>query len=396
MKTRRLSRSWLLADELVEARAGGSTPRPHPRRARSAARSRAASLIAPSSCSPARISASSARLGAEPLRRRGDRAVGVAARIAEIDQRRDRVGGGAARARPRRAPRGGPSAMPPTLSFSSLTMRWASFGPTPSARVSAALSCATIAVASASGASAPRIASASLRADALHRRQQAEPVALGLVGEAVEMDVVLAHMGLDQEPQRLAARRQPRQRARRAEDEIADAVDVEHDAVGAGLIDDRRRASRSSRAPAAAPGALGRGVMGVADGDGQRVGGVGRCRAARRAAGGAPSSATCALSAWPAPTTDFLIELAEYSNTGMPRSAGASSTTPRATPSFRVEAGFLLTKVSSTAASSGAKRSSTSLSCAEERDQPLGERPVRRDDARRRRRHGSAGCRRRR
>src|SRR6185437_14202799 len=62
------------------------------------------------------------------------------------------------------------------------------------------------------------------------------------------------------------------------------------------------------------------------------------------------------------PTTDFLTRLAEYSKTGMPRSAGASSTTPRATPSFNVEAGFLLTKVSSTAASSGAKRSSTPLS----------------------------------
>jgi len=69
---------------------------------------------------------------------------------------------------------------------------------------------------------------------------------------------------------------------------------------------------------------------------------------------------TCAFSAWPTPTTDFLMRLVEYSETGMPRSAGASSTTPRATPSFRVEAGFLLTKLSSTAASSGSKRPRTS------------------------------------
>ena len=38
-----------------------------------------------------------------------------------------------------------------------------------------------------------------LGADALHGRQQAEPVALGSIGEAVEMDMILAHMGLDQE-----------------------------------------------------------------------------------------------------------------------------------------------------------------------------------------------------
>src|SRR5271170_1725864 len=70
----------------------------------------------------------------------------------------------------------------------------------------------------------------------------------------------------------------------------------------------------------------------------------------------------CSLPAWPAPTTDFLIKLAEYSATGTPRSAGANSTTPRATPSFSVEAAFLLTKLSSTAASSGRKRSSTTVS----------------------------------
>ena len=35
-------------------------------------------------------------------------------------------------------------------------------------------------------------------ADALHAQQQPEPVALGRIDEAVEMDVVFAHMGLDQ------------------------------------------------------------------------------------------------------------------------------------------------------------------------------------------------------
>src|SRR6516165_4563174 len=57
------------------------------------------------------------------------------------------------------------------------------------------------------------------------------------------------------------------------------------------------------------------------------------------------------------------MRLAEYSDTGSPRSAGANSTTPRATPSFNVEAGLRLTKVSSTAASSGWKRSITEVIC---------------------------------
>jgi hypothetical protein len=74
---------------------------------------------------------------------------------------------------------------------------------------------------------------------------------------------------------------------------------------------------------------------------------------------------TWVLSAWPAPTTDFLMWLAPYSATRRPANAGTSSTTPRARPSFRVEVGFLLTKVSSTAASSGVQLriTSTSPSC---------------------------------
>jgi hypothetical protein len=54
-----------------------------------------------------------------------------------------------------------PSAMPPTLSLSSVTMRWASFGPTPDARVRLVLSCTSTASASADGASVPSNASAS-------------------------------------------------------------------------------------------------------------------------------------------------------------------------------------------------------------------------------------------
>ena len=56
--------------------------------------------------------------------------------------------------------------------------------------------------------SADSTASATPGADALHGRQQAEPVALGGVDEAVEVDVVLADMRLDQQPRRRARRRQ--------------------------------------------------------------------------------------------------------------------------------------------------------------------------------------------
>jgi len=49
-------------------------------------------------------------------------------------------------------------------------------------------------------------------------------------------------------------------------------------------------------------------------------------------------------------------------------------TTPRATPSFKVEAAFLLTKVSSTAASSGWNRSSTSFNCRNSATNRLGQR----------------------
>ena len=62
---------------------------------------------------------------------------------------------------------------------------------------------------------------------------------------------------------------------------------------------------------------------------------------------------TCAFSAWPDPTTDFLMRFAAYSPTGRPRLAGVISTTPRACPSCSAERAPAETKVSSTAASSG-------------------------------------------
>ena len=63
--------------------------------------------------------------------------------------------------------------------------------------------------------------------------------------------------------------------------------------------------------------------------------------------------ATCALSAWPTPTTAFLTAFGAYSATASPACAGTSSAMPRAWPSFSVPAASLLTKVCSTAAASG-------------------------------------------
>ena len=184
-------------------------------------------------------------------------------------------------------------------------------------------------------------------------------------------------MGLDQQPRRAARRRQQAERAGRAEGQIADPADIDHRALRRRPGRRCRRAWRSSRR---APRAWRQARVVRRDGRGRSPPPARRRR--RRWSIAQPGSSrrtiswTCAFSAWPAPTTDFLTRLAEYSATGRPRSAGASRTTPRATPSFRVEAGFLLTKVSSTAASSGRKRSRTSLDLAEQRHQPLGQRQV--------------------
>src|SRR5215471_10035415 len=67
----------------------------------------------------------------------------------------------------------------------------------------------------------------------------------------------------------------------------------------------------------------------------------------------------CAFSQWPAPTMVFLTRFGAYSATGSPAIAGTSMATPRACPSLRVATASLLTKVASTAASSGACSSTT-------------------------------------
>ena len=116
-------------------------------------------------------------------------------------------------------------------------MRSATFGPTPGARVIVALSRVAMAVARSAGLQRREDGERDLGADALHRLQQPEPLALDVGEEAEEADLVLAHMGLDRKLDRLAGRRQRLQGARRAMHEIADAVDVDDDEVLAIAVD---------------------------------------------------------------------------------------------------------------------------------------------------------------
>ena len=99
--------------------------------------------------------------------------------------------------------------------------------------------------------------------------------------------------------------------------------------------------------------------MGMGDGDGERVGGVGLSGAARGRSR-ATMALICTLSPWPAPTTVFLMAFGAYSAMETPRSAGTSMAMPRAWPSFSVAEASRLTKVCSMAASTGERRASTS------------------------------------
>ena len=99
--------------------------------------------------------------------------------------------------------------------------------------------------------------------------------------------------------------------------------------------------------------------MGMSDGDGERIRGVGAV-----GLGAGRSRATMALiwtlSPWPAPTTVFLTAFGAYSAMVTPSRDGTSMAMPRAWPSFSVAEASRLTKVCSMAASTGESRASTS------------------------------------
>ena len=200
--------------------------------------------------------------GALALRRGGaaDRRQRFAAAIAEVDQGRD----GAARSRRRRQPpgrtcagRAAPASSPARRSFSSLRMRPASRGPTPFARVSAALSWLTTARASSSGVSTestPSATRAPTPCTCCSTRNQLRSPA---IRKAVQHDALGPDLGLDVQIERLAGPGQGREGAHRAVHQIADAADVDHQMVGALRIQEAAQ-PRDHPPPAAAAQAAAR------------------------------------------------------------------------------------------------------------------------------------------
>ena len=185
---------------------------------------------------------------AQPLDRARDHRLRLRPAVAEIDQRRNRVLGhagrgalrhGEARRRRHRS----------ALSRSSVSSRTASRAPTPGARVRLARSPAAMADDQIARRQRRQHGQRDPPADALHRGQQAEPVALGRVGKAVEQDRVLAHMRLHQQPRDVRRRGQRGERAGGGVHQIADAVHVDDAAAllqrldAAGELGDHARRS---------------------------------------------------------------------------------------------------------------------------------------------------------
>ncbi len=129
------------------------------------------------------------------------------------------------------------------------------------------------------------------------------------------------------------------------------------------------RAAASTR-PAGRPAAR---RAGVADGAGQRVGGVGRGQGRPAPAGAAPFPAPVPWRPGLVPTTDFLICSAVYSCTARPLSAMAHNAAPRAWPSSSVEAGLVFRKTISSAATSGFVSRTISAQIVQDDLQPVGQ-----------------------
>src|SRR5262245_35126673 len=200
-----------------------------------------------------------------------------------------------------------------------------------------------------------------LCAHALHLLQRPEPRPLMLGGEAVEPDLVLAHMRVDREGHGLARRRERGKRPGADRHLVAHAARIDDDRAGrdgieyAGELPDhhaapscesaasKRRQEREwawvmAMASASAASALSK----VARGKRQRT-----------------MARICVLSPWPLPTTVFFTAVGAYSAIASPESAGTRRAIPRAWPSFSVAAASRLTKVCSMAASTGASSART-------------------------------------
>ena len=113
--------------------------------------------------------------------------------------------------------------------------------------------------------------------------------------------------------------------------------------------------------------------MGVGDGDGERVGGVGAVGHGPRQQH-ATMARICALSPWPAPTTVFLTAFGAYSAMVSAEQRRHQQAMPRAWPSFSVAEASRLTKVCSMAASTGESRARTSCSPSNNLPEPDAER----------------------
>src|SRR5258708_34491715 len=168
-------------------------------------------------------------------------------------------------------------------------------------------------------------------------------------------------MGLDRHRDRLAGCRQRLQGAGRAMHQIADPVDVEDDEILAVGIDDAFELADHLRVPIIGPPPVNKTLCRWC----AWVTAMASASAASWVRGSALGSSTpiimriCAFSPCPAPMMVFFTRLGAYSETGRPAIAGATMAMPRAWPSLRVADASLLTKVASTAASSGACSSTT-------------------------------------
>src|SRR5690606_10181456 len=185
--------------------------------------------------------------------------------------------------------------------------------------------------------------------DPLDAQQGGEGAPVVAGGEAVQPRTLLGRpAGLDVQGGLVAGRRQAAQGARAAGHHIADAGRVDQ-ALGLADLGQHPAQTADHAAPRAASWLKRR----------RWAWAMATARASAASALTSPAAgrsrltmkAIWLLSAWPAPTTAFLIALGEYSATGRPARAGASMTAARAWPSRRVEAGFMLTNTSSTAAS---------------------------------------------
>ena len=156
------------------------------------------------------------------------------------------------------------------------------------------------------------------------------------VGEAEELDRVLAHLGVDEEPHARARRRQVGEGLQRDVHRVADAADVDDEPLGRLLGERAGERARSSRAPAPRAPARRRASgasLEVAERERQRVGRVGRRAGARARARSVTPRPTASLSAGPWPDRGELhrggrVLVERHAR----RPPTAASTAPRASP----------------------------------------------------------------